>query len=813
MDIGIGRRSVSAQIDAADVPDSKETALAAPAHDEPVAPFHLAEQKYTLVAPIGGGGMGEVHLVHDKDLRRDVAMKMLRAELSSSASLKRKFVAEAQATSQLEHPGIPPVHDIGVTPDGKIYFTMKVVRGSTLSTVLRDVLLGVKDARREYTLHKLVSILEQIAEAVHFAHEKGVLHRDLKPENVMLGEYGEVHVMDWGLAKVGTATDEESGAGNVSTAQTESGRQTRFGAVQGTVPYMSPEQAMGQPLDRRSDIYALGAILYEILTLRQAFEGHGDDLLRRVRQGEFPAVETRNLQRPVPEALASLTRRAMTADPSARPATARAFADELRAFLDGRAEKERRHREAEAEALAAQGKDAMAAYVVAQRAIDTSERVLAENGAKFRTWQSVEEKAPFLDAREALDAAKKKSVLAFAETTRLLEGALLAEPRNASALATLADLWRGRLDDAERRGDGSDADFALTMAGRYDDGRLAAWIAGDGTLELTSDPPGAEVVLHRFEDRHGVMRLGEPHSLGRTPLASRPLPMGSYLCVLASPNFRDVRYPVHVTRNRAWKGRVTMRRDEEIGDGFVYVPAGPFVYGEESDARSLDLADFAIARSPVTFADWAEFLAAVEAEEGAEAATKLCPGTPGDGAIMERAPDGAWRMKPGGTSGPAEAALLARHGVGFESRCPVMAISWFDAFAYCEWKTRATGRQWRLPTEEEREKAGRGVDGRRFPWGDLEDASLAKCRESREEPAQPEPVGSFPAATSVFGLLDAAGGTFDWTDSWFDPRRASRAARGGAWSTPAVNIRCAYRSYNEPSIRRGGVGLRCARGF
>jgi serine/threonine-protein kinase len=617
--------------------------------------------------------------------------------------------------------------------------------------------------------------------------------------------------MDWGLAKVGAATDEEQGTGFVSTAQTESGRHTRAGAIQGTVPYMSPEQAHGLPLERRSDIYALGAILYEILTLRQAFEGHGDELLRRVRQGEFLAVETRNLQRAVPEALAALCRRAMSTDPAARPATAREFADELRAFLDGRAEKERRHREAEA--LAAEGRDAMAIYVAAHAAIDASERVLAENGAKFRTWQSVLEKAPLLVARQAVDAARKKAVLVFAETTRLLEGALLAEPRNASALATLAALWRGRLDDAERRGDATDADFALTMVGRYDDGRLAAWIAGDGTLELTSDPQGVQVVLHRFEDRHGVLRLGEGEVLGQTPLAPRHLPMGSYLCVLRSPDFRDVRYPVHITRNRAWKGRVKMRSDEEIGAGFVYVPAGPFVYGEDRDAKTLELPDFTIAKSPVTFADWAEFLAAVEAEEGAEVATKLCPGTPGDGAIMDRAPGGSWRMKAGGTSGPSQAALLARHGAGFESRCPVMAISWFDALAYCEWKTRTTGRQWRLPTEEEREKAGRGVDGRRFPWGELEDASLAKCRESREEPAQPEPVGAFPAATSVYGLHDAAGGTFDWTDSWFDQRRASRAARGGAWSTPAVNIRCAYRSYNEPSTRRGGVGLRCARSF
>src|SRR6185369_13348687 len=122
------------------------------------------------------------------------------------------------------------------------------------------------------------------------------------------------------------------------------------------------------------------------------------------------------------------------------------------------------------------------------------------------------------------------------------------------------------------------------------------------------------------------------------------------------------------------------------------------------------------------------------------------------------------------------------HGPDFETRVPVIGVSWHEGEAYCAWKTRTTGRPWRLPTEEEREKAARGVDGRRFPWGDAEDASLGKCRESREEASQPEPVGAFPTATSVYGMVDAAGGVHDWTDSWIDARRSSRVVRGGAWT-------------------------------
>ena len=181
-------------------------------------------------------------------------------------------------------------------------------------------MLGIKPVKREWTLHKLVTALERVAEAMHFAHEKGVVHRDLKPENIMLGEYGEVHAMDWGLAKV-TAVPEESLEEAVETAGTEAGLRTMDGAVTGTIPYMSPEQAGGKTasLDRRSDVYALGAILYEILTLHPAFPDRGMETLRKVREGDFVPVEERNPRRPVPESLAVLCSRAMARDPAARP--------------------------------------------------------------------------------------------------------------------------------------------------------------------------------------------------------------------------------------------------------------------------------------------------------------------------------------------------------------------------------------------------------------------------------------------------------------------------------------------------------------
>jgi serine/threonine-protein kinase len=498
----------------------------------------------------------------------------------------------------------------------------------------------------------------------------------------------------------------------------------------------------------------------------------------------------------------------MALDPADRPQTAEAFEEELRAWLDGRSEAERRHREAEA--LAAEGKAA------AKRFWETKEEVsVAEDAAKvmekdYKPFQPVREKLPLIEARKRVETLKTEMALAFAETVKLLEAAVVVEQDNATARAALAELWKGRLADAELRGDAPDTAYALEMIRRYDDGALAHVIEGGGTLTLRSDPPRAEVVLHPLVEREGVLVPEGERDLGQTPVGPVELPMGSYLAVLSAPGFRPVRYPVHISRNRDWKGTVRMRKDEEIGEGFVYVPGGPFVYGEGKETKEIELPDFAIAKYPVTFGEYGEFLDLLPEEE-AEARKPHTKG--GDEPYMERGEDGHWRPLAHIVEGPAHERCLAEHGEGFEEKIPVMGISFEDAEAYCAWKTKETGQEWRLPTEEEREKAARGVDGRRFPWGDLDDPSLGKCRDSRDEDAQPEPVGTFPTAQSVYGMGDAAGNVWDWTDSWFDERRSMRVLRGGSWGIGSPALRCGLRNGYDPRLRLALVGFRCARGL
>ncbi|MCP3913977.1 MAG: PEGA domain-containing protein, partial [bacterium] len=387
---------------------------------------------------------------------------------------------------------------------------------------------------------------------------------------------------------------------------------------------MSPEQARGTAdLDRRSDVYALGCLLYEILTLRAAFEGCGAPLLRRVREGDIPDVETRNAKRPPPPPLAELCTRAMALSPAERPATAREFGDALRAWLDGRAERERKHREAEA--LAAQGIASLRRYEALGTQADAAEKQAASLKSDYKPWQSVEEKDPWLAAQEGVTELRREMTIAFADSTALLNAALAAEERNATATRALGDLWAKRLAESEQQGAADDAAYALAMLTRYDDGHHAALITGDGTLELTSDAPGAEVTLHRFESRRGVLHEDGGRVLGTTPIVAVTLPMGSYLCVLKKEGYREVRYPVQITRGRRWQGSVRLLTEAEIGEEFVYVPGGPFVYGEGKDTTEKELADFLIRRTPVTFGEYGEFLAAVEVEQGVEAAAALIP--------------------------------------------------------------------------------------------------------------------------------------------------------------------------------------------
>jgi serine/threonine protein kinase len=221
----------------------------------------LSGTKYEVIKKIGQGGMAAVYLAKDKDLDRPVALKVL-LDTPPDPQAKSRMVNEACIIARLEHPGIVPVHDTGVLPDGRIYYAMKLVRGKRLDEY----------AAPSTTLSETLKIFEKICQAVAFAHTQGVIHRDLKPQNIMVGSFGEVLVMDWGVAKVRgkmeTIAVSPQMKSDLARDRASAIPETAHGTILGTPGYMAPEQARGEVerIDERTDVYALGAILHFLLT-------------------------------------------------------------------------------------------------------------------------------------------------------------------------------------------------------------------------------------------------------------------------------------------------------------------------------------------------------------------------------------------------------------------------------------------------------------------------------------------------------------------------------------------------------------------
>lgn len=268
--------------------------------------------KYRIEGKLGAGGMATVFLAFDPELQRHVALKILDLP-DASGELARRLRQEAQIIANLEHPGIVPVYDAGNVPDGRVYYAMKRVDGRRLDAYLRD----------DPPLVERLRVFEKVCETVAFAHARDVLHRDLKPENIMVGAFGEVLVMDWGLAKVRAGKNYNRPRRTAATAGED--RQTQHGTIMGTPAFMAPEQRRGEAaeIDQRTDIYALGKILELMLG-----EPEGDENTNR--------WWSRPAQRPS-KYLVSICTKAMAEEPALRYPDARALAADIERFLGGMA--------------------------------------------------------------------------------------------------------------------------------------------------------------------------------------------------------------------------------------------------------------------------------------------------------------------------------------------------------------------------------------------------------------------------------------------------------------------------------------------
>jgi serine/threonine-protein kinase len=767
--------------------------------DEPVLPeLKQGAEKYSVHGVLGEGGMGKVYLARDEDLHRPVALKVSR---KSDPEHLARFVAEAQVMGQLHHPGIVPVFELGQSQDKRLYYAMPVVRGQTLHDVVEALRAGQAEAVSRWSITRLIQVFLQACQAVAYAHEKGVLHRDLKSTNVMVGRHGEVQVLDWGLAKVARA-----GGVEVDLAAL---RRTEAGLVMGTPAYMSPEQARGEAADERSDVYSLGGILYELLTLRHPFEGESPDVLAAVLRDEPRPPRQAAPEREIPQALERACLSALEKRASRRPQSVQALAAEMQSWLE--AETDRARRRQLADAKAAEGRALLRDHARLKGEVTRLEAEAEEQAKGVEAWLPVAQKRQVVAAEEAVSHARREVTRAASRVVATLTEALGFDPEHAEARGALADYYWSRLLEAEAQRQAEDVAFFAELTSAYHDGKYARELTGAGSLELETDPPGAEVWLHEQLEEDFVLQPRNARLLGTTPLARAALPMGSYLVVLKKDGSCDTRYPVFISRNAEWKGKVTLFTGEGIGEGFVHVPAGPFVSGGDPECRGWDLPraepwvdDFFMAVHPVTNGEYLEYLNDLTSSEGLLAAQARSPRRVPD------APESSYLVERDGKLALAEADA---EGDAWLPGHPVGAISWHDAIAYCAWRSARSGREVRLPTELEWEKSARGVDGRWFPWGNRFDPSCCNTAESRrpgEDVVVPVETmeARFPADVSPYGVRGLGGNVRDWTATPGGGDRESRVVRGGCWHLTRLGARCAARLLFEPPGVDAGLGFR-----
>jgi tRNA A-37 threonylcarbamoyl transferase component Bud32 len=292
-----------------------------------------ARSSFDRLALLGKGAMGQVFVARDRLLNRNVAVKQIDPKMADDPVVLRRFYTEAQITAQLDHPGIVPVFGLEVQPDGSLAYAMRIVRGRTLREYLDETRAAYLAGRRPDAAHALQArllLFDDLCRVLQHAHERGVIHRDLKPANVMVGPFGEVLVMDWGIAKVVGRRDELP-----VDVPDASGDATEIGATIGTARYMSPEQASGENdrLDARSDQYTLGLLLYELVTLQKANPGSDADTCRTAAQRGRVAPVAHFRGEPVSRDLAAIIRKATALRPADRYPDVGALAADVRRFL------------------------------------------------------------------------------------------------------------------------------------------------------------------------------------------------------------------------------------------------------------------------------------------------------------------------------------------------------------------------------------------------------------------------------------------------------------------------------------------------
>jgi len=734
---------------------------------------------YEIGEVLGRGANGVVHLATDTSLRREVALKMHSRGADMSNVELLRFTHEAQVTGQLGHPGVVPVYDLGTLPDGRPYYTMRRIGGSSLKEVFAALKRQEPEFVSRWTLTHMIVVLLRVAQALAFAHDRGVIHRDVKPANIMAGDYGEVLLLDWGVARV--LGESRDGDAPVDTWRSVGGEDlTVDGTVAGTPAYMAPEQARGdiEAIGPAADVYSVGVILYEFLCGKRPFRARNiQGLLDMVVSDAIVPISQRELKHPLPPDLAALCMRCLSKKVKDRFANGSELSAALEDFLEGSRKQE------QAEKFTAQGLERLHNYKQASDWAREEETKLRALEADLPPWAGTDERRAVWQQAASWGEQRKERDDIYDEASTLLQGALQYSPGHRPAQQALGQLFLRKLVEAEERGEKNAASFFRKQVRLHD----AALLRNVHTeVSLAIEPRGARVTLFRLREQDRILEPDHRTPLQNNPIDKLNLEGGSYTLSLEHEGHIPITAAVHTANSlgdRCISLSLRMPRLDEVAQGFTVIPAGSFQRG--GDPLSIDgqrpaeieLKTFAIGRHPVTQLEFREWLQS-------------------DDSPAEAARSFHWWDE------------LNEVPEQDRARLPALGVPLALAEAYARWRSTETGFRLRLPANDEWEKAARGVDGRVFPWGNSWVATYCNGPEGFADTPRPRPVGSPRQDRSVYGVHDLAGGVCEWVRGNV-PHRPDRAwLRGGSWRSHPIQARICSRSTLPRTSRDRTVGFR-----
>jgi len=766
----------------------------------------LKTTKYELGETVARGGMGVIWRAQDRDIQRTVAVKVVLAEVVGREDLRQRFLQEARLTGQLEHPNIVPVHELSFDEHGLPFYTMKLVKGRTLQEVLDSIRSGEAATVAEYSLARLLTVFQKVCDAMAFAHSKGVIHRDLKPANLMIGEYGEVLVMDWGLAKIVEHGERQGESPPEVAAQPGL---TLAGAVMGSPQFMAPEQAAGKldEIDARTDIFALGGILYNLLTLHPPISGDSvAEMLRKSRAGEIlpPSsygtktgrrlvgplrVGTKTFPRPpvvtlphcpgekIPEGLSAVAMKALALRREDRYRMVQELQNDITAYQNGfttsveKAGPLRRFT-----LLVKRNRRAAWATVLL-----TS--LFAVGFSIFLYSQMQKKRAQHAGFIESARRHEQQNDWNSAIDQMTRANVILDTPEGRTKLVEL--LVRSANADIARKSWGAAAikvQRASTLAPENPQiAALLPLVLGEGFLSVEAGFAGELIEFFYNEDLQPVIdaKTQQPkqESRGSLPLRTIRLAEGIHYFELWNEGKRFCSLPVEIVRGQQCTVQIPITK---IPEGYEYIHEGEFIQGDDTTQREgrvgrrkIAVPSFFIKRTPVTMFEYRQFYSSDNYE------TTL-------GQVLN---DHGLKFSDL-QAGAQTAQDLTIHEFGDETRNPrpVTGISYYEALAYAKWVGA------RLPTDEQWEKAARGIDGRAFATGNFTpaprpaDSVLLRLDDPTHE-------------VTPYGCIGLTDTYWQWTSSQESPQSIRRIVKGGIGAGSALDRKPSRQKELDPNLR------------